>query len=94
MSHIYKASEWQNTDGTWHVADVTDLANDSAVWWIPALIFGVTQQQYLEMLVEKYHVSHLHFGKILIFSWNNYADAHKYLLDINKIARTKQIKIC
>ena len=45
------------------------------------------------MLKEKYNVSRMSFDTILLFSWEKEADAHKYLLDINRIARSKNFYI-
>ena len=95
MAHVYHAVEWQSGSGNWHVADTSDLSHGSSVWWVPPLVFGVSNGEYIEMLVKKYHVTNLSFNKILLFSWDkdHYSDAHRYLLDINKIARQRNVKI-
>ena len=93
---LYKASEWETSFGEWHVADTSDLGNMSAAWWIPAHIFGISQEEYIHLLVEKYHVDKLSYNlekNILLFSWKNYQYAHKYLLDINRIAKKKNFCI-
>ena len=98
--HQYKASEWQS--GTkWHVADVTDLAHDSAVWWIPARMLNLSLEDFILMLVNEYNATidgwypEANNGKsLLLFSWKNYADAYKYLLYINRVARNKNWTIC
>ena len=98
--HQYKASEWKS--GTrWHVADTNDLAHDSAAWWIPARILNLSLEDFVLMLVNEYNATidnwypEANNGKsLLIFSWKNYADAHKYLLYINRIARNKNWTIC
>lgn len=93
--HVYKASEWQTASGRWHVADTQDLAHNSAVWWIPPQIFGLTYEDYIQMLVQKYHAAHFSYNNnVLLFAWDSYKDAHQYLLDINRIARQKNFKIC
>lgn len=99
MAHLYKATEW--IIGTkWYVADTSDLANDSAAWWIPARILGLSLEDYILILINEYHAEIKWFpdsnnGKsLLVFSFVNYSDAHKYLLYINRIARNKNWSIC
>lgn len=93
--HQYKSSEWQSGN-KWYVADTSDLANDSAAWWHPARMLNITPEEYILMLKNEYHANidkwcpESNNGKsLLIFSWDNYSDAHKYLLYINRIARNK-----
>lgn len=90
----YKASEWQSPEGSWFVGDTSDLANGSNNWLIPVRILGITPEEYIKMLVEDYKANVKFFsstetGKnsLLIFSFNEYAAAHKYVLYINKMAR-------
>ena len=92
----YKASEFQSGN-KWYVADVSDLANDSAAWWIPARLLNLSLEDYVLMLKETYNANIDKFypdannGKsLLIFSWNNYNDAHKYLLYINRVSRNQK----
>lgn len=100
MAHLYKATEWCNA-GRWNVADTSDLAKDSAAWWIPARILNLSLEDYIMLLVNEYHATidlwspNSNNGKsLLLFSWKNYNDAHKYLLYINRIARNKNWTIC
>lgn len=93
MARIYKASEW-NIGKNWYVADVSDLANDSAAWWIPARFLNLSLEDYIIKLKDEYNAIIDKFspesnnGKsLLIFHWNNYNDAHKYLLWVNRMAR-------
>ncbi len=97
MAHIYKATEWESTGGKWNVADTSDLAHDSAGWWIPARILNLSLEDYIYLLINEYNAVIDKFypesnnGKsLLIFHWDNYNDAHRYLLYINRVARNKQ----
>ena len=103
MARLYKAVEWKSAGGSWHVADTSDLAKDSAAWWIPARILGLSLEDYIKLLINEYHATidgwhpEANEGKsFLAFSWdnNNYSYAHKYLLYINRIARNKNWTIC
>lgn len=96
MAHMYKASEWTDASRKWHVADTSDLANDSAAWWIPARILGLSLVDFVLLLKNEYNANITGWypdsnnGKsLLLFNWNNYNDAHRYLLYINRIARNK-----
>ena len=88
----YHASEWQGATGRWYVADISDLAHNSAGWWIPPCIFRLSYLDYIRMLVNKYQVSHISYSTkahMLSFSWdaNKYQYAHRYLSDINKLGQ-------
>ena len=94
--NIYKASEWKSASGKWYVSNVEDLANGSGYWWIPPKIFGLSYEDYIYMLKNKYHISYIHYtveSNTLIFRWDDYENAHKYLLDINRFARQKKFTI-
>ena len=96
MSEIYKASEWKSASDNWYVASVQNLANNSGHWRKGLVIFEMNYDEYIKMLVKKYHVTSLMYDKesdVLVFSWENHNDAHKYLLDINKLARNKKISV-
>lgn len=91
-SKVYKLSEWQDAIGIWRVAhtDTTKYAR----WWIIPMALKMSHVDYIKMLKEKYHASHFHFStfednrnSLLTFGFDNYADAHRYLLDMNKMFR-------
>ena len=97
MPRIYKCSEWESPTGKWYVADVSDLANYSAAWWLPARFLNISPAEYINLLVTKYNAVINLFdadaanGKsMLVFYWNEYKDAHKYLLDMNRLARNNK----
>lgn len=93
MSRVYKASEWI-VGNNWYVADTSDLANDSAAWWIPARFLDITLEDYIlklhneyNAIIDKFYPESNNGKSLLIFHWDNYNDAHKYLLWINRMAR-------
>jgi hypothetical protein len=93
---LYKASEWQSGSGNWYVNNTSDLAGIAGEWWIPARILGITPAAYVEWLVKNYHPDNLSFNNdVLLFSWKSehYSLCHKYLLDINRIARQKNFLV-
>lgn len=96
--HMYKASEWQDGVGRWHVADTASVGTGSSAWWQVPAIFDMSYEAFIHMLVDKYHVDHMEYfidPNLLVFCWDaeHYNYAHKYLLDVNRIARNKQFKI-
>ena len=91
---IYKASEWSNVPGRWEVGDVSDLAHDSNGWWIPARFLGISLEDWIIKLRDEHHAIIDKFipgsnkGKsLLLYHWDNYNDAHKYCLWINRMSR-------
>ncbi len=98
MAHLLKVTEWNNGNGKWYAADTSDLAHDSAGWWHPARMLGLSLEDYVMLLIDKYHANidawfpESNNGKsLLLFSWSaeNYNFAHQYVLDINRVARNK-----
>jgi hypothetical protein len=91
----YKASQWKTSSNVWCVGDTSDLANYSNNWLIPVKILGITPEEYVKMLVNTYKADVKFYDStetgngrsLLLFTFKEYAAAHKYLLYINKAAR-------
>ena len=90
-SKIYKLNEWQSPTGLWHVAHTDNMKLNR--WWLIPQALGMSYEDYIQMLIEQYHVSHMHFytysegdkrNSFLSFAFEKYADAHKFLLDMNR----------
>lgn len=99
---LYKATEWEN-GGLWHAGDTSDLKNDSNAWYIPARLLGLSLEDWILKLKNEFNATGFYFapaannGKsVLTYHWKNYADCHRYVLWINRMARnhnwTIQIK--
>ena len=91
-SKIYKYSEWQSPSGLWHVAHIDNMQLNR--WWMAPQALGISYESYIQMLIEQYHASHIKFytyqdarNSFLSFSFEKYADAHRYLLDMNRVFR-------
>lgn len=102
LPKLYKAGEWQDVLGDWWVADTSNLGGGSACWWVPARILGISLTDYILLLKDEYHASRFKFinypegdkrNSLLLFSFKNHQDAHRYLLYINRIARNKKFFI-
>lgn len=90
MAHVYKCSEWSNTNGRWFCGDVEDLANDSNAWWIPCRILGIAPTDFILLLKDTFHASNFSYNinaNVLIFSWDKQSDMRKYKNWINDKAR-------
>lgn len=93
-SKVYKLNEWQGASGIWYVAHTDNMHLNR--WWIVPHALGKSYEEYIQMLKEQYHASHFKFftyqvgdprNSCLLFSFDKYADAHRYLLDMNKVFR-------
>lgn len=95
MSHVYKTSIWDESGKIFHCNDIEDLGNNSALWYIPARILGITPAAYIKLMIEKFNakVSYLPKSAIILFQWDNYNDCNKYKLFINKKARERKFII-
>ena len=73
MKAVFKASEWKDYNDNWHVADVSDLAHDSAAWWIPARILGLSLEDFVMLLINEYHanIKYLRKSGIVLYTWKN-----------------------
>jgi hypothetical protein len=98
---IFKMSEWES-GGTWHVANTDDLAHGSAQWWWPARMLNISLTDFILLLKDKYHAKNFQFfsyppqdkrNSLLLYSFDNYTDAHKFLLDMNREARKRKFVI-
>lgn len=88
-SKVYKLSEWQDAIGIWRVAH-TDTSKYNRWWMIPRAL-GITLEDYINMLQNQYHASYFRFytyederNSLLTFGFDNYKDAHQFLLDMNR----------
>lgn len=97
MSHIYKASEWQNGDsGPWYVNDVSELSTTASKWYVPVRILGITPVEYVLLLRDKFNAKRIRYHEptdVLLFSFDTQADARVYKNWINKKARQSNFMV-
>lgn len=92
MKQIIKFSEWQGGAGEWRVADTTTWTP----WWTPARILNIPVTDFVLLLKDKYNVKDFFYSKeknLLFWSWENYNDAHSFLLFINRKARENKFYV-
>lgn len=92
MSQILKVKEWQGASGNWYVGDVDTWTG----WRAIADMMDIDMNGYIDMLVEKYHaLVEIPENDFILFFWtkDDYKHAHKFLLDVNRVARNKGWKV-
>lgn len=94
MAQVLKVDEWQSASGRWYVADV----HTGTGWDELADIFCVRDlDSFCDYINENYHAhvdNIVHYSDkptLVIFYWDSdeYKWAHKFKLDVNRIARKK-----
>ena len=99
MGQILKLDEWQGASKHWYVADVHTWTG----WRECADVFDVESlDDYIKLLETIYKATvHGTMGIVnnepanVIFSWapNEYKNAHRFKLDVNRIARKKSYMV-
>lgn len=85
----FKIAEWQGGSGNWYTGYI-QISGDEGKWWYIPRKLGMPLTDYIEMLKSTYKARIKGYCKetdILVFSFDNYGDAHKYVLYINRMAR-------
>ena len=62
---IWQVKEWESESG-WHCKCVDDLANNSAAWWLPARVLGISPAEFIKLLLTKYKPDDFYFIYIFI----------------------------
>lgn len=92
---IYKSTEWETPNG-WHCNCVDNLKENSATWYYPARILGISPAQFVEMLIKDFKPDRFYFDSDTCFccwSWKKQSDMRKYKNWINKKAREVNFQI-
>ena len=86
-----KISEWQGGGGRWYAANTSDLGTERSRWWYVPRLLGISLEDYVKMLVEKYQVCDININDngFLFFAWDKYSYCHRYVLDMNKLLKNK-----
>ena len=93
---LLRVDEWQSPAGGWHVADIKTWTN----WQTMAQVLEKESlEDFKQILVAKYKATIHKFieyenkDSFLLFSFDNYKNAHQLKLDINRIARKKNFLV-
>lgn len=90
MAHLYHCEVWTSPTGREHCGDLSDLANNSNVWWIPCRILGMKPVDFILLLKDTFNASNFSYNieaNVLTYSWENKQDCIKYKNWINSMAR-------
>lgn len=95
--HRVEFKEWQGGNGRWYCGDTAEFGKSQACeWWIPARMMDKPLDEYVKWFVETYEPDEYEFlGNLFFFCWakEHYSKCHKFVLDINRLARKKNF-IC
>ena len=99
MSQVLRVDEWQGASKRWYVADVHTWTG----WDELADVFSARDLDGLiDILTDRYfaivdRVVHYDDGRptLILFYWpaDDYAHAHKFKLDVNRLARQKGLMV-
>lgn len=89
--HLYNMTCWES-NGSWHCNDVKNLSGKSAKWYTPMRILGLSVDEYISLLIEKFHAQKFHYhsqAEYLGFSFAKESDAKAFCRYVNKVAHSK-----
>lgn len=91
---LFTLKEWEGA-GCWYVACTDDLAHNSGAWYMPARAANIPLVDFILTLKNDYHADvHFHGDtNFVYYSFKEYKDAHRFLLDFNKKARQNKFMI-
>ena len=92
---LWKAEEWETSSG-WHCNCVSNLAHNSAAWYIPARILNISPADFIELLFRQFKPDNFYFDENTCFcnwSWKSQANMRKFKNFINAEARKKNFQI-
>lgn len=95
MKQLLRVDEWQSPAGHWFVADIKTWTN----WRAMAEVLDKNFEEFKQLLINKYKANINDFieydnkDSLLLFSFNEYKNAHQLKLDINRIARKKNFLV-
>lgn len=83
-----KFTEFESASGVWYVNCPASVGKKCNEWWFPARIFNIDICDYIKMLIAKYNanISFIEKKCFVMYSFKTYADAHRFVLDVNKEA--------
>lgn len=88
MTQLFKVEEWQGGSGLWWVADTHTWTG----WRAMAEDLDVDRNGLMELLRTKYGATVYNEEKFFFF-FEKYKNAHQFKLDVNRIARHKQLMV-
>ena len=93
---IYHADEWQGASGIWYCEHTGSYPQGVQKWVVPARILGVSVDEFLKLLIEKFkpdHISYCKDGSFVSWGWSKQSEMRKFKNFINSEARKKNFQI-
>ena len=87
--HQYKMTCWES-NGSWHCNDVKNLRGKSAKWYTPMRILNLAVEEYVHLLVDKFHAEKLIYrpdAEYFGFQFSSEKDAKAFCSYVNKVAK-------
>ena len=85
-----KLSEWQESDGSWHAADISAVGQGSNRWWLVPRALGMSLEDYVQMLITKYKPDRIKYfidADVLTYSWKSITAMRAFKNQINAMLR-------
>lgn len=93
MKELYQITEFQSAGtGKWHCGNFKHLDQNSAAWYLPARVLGLDLCDYIDLLINKYHVTPRIWDEskgFFLGDWPDYRTIHSFVIYINKVAKQK-----
>lgn len=90
-AHLFTMTCWES-NGSWRCNDVKNLSGKSAKWYTPMRILGLTVEEYVHLLVDKFHAKKLQYNiaaNYFGFQFETEKEAKAFCSYVNKIAKVK-----
>ena len=85
-----KLTEWQESDGLWHAADISAVGQGSNRWWLVPRALNMPLEDYVQMLVTKYKPDRIKYyadADVLTYSWKSITAMRAFKNQINAMLR-------
>lgn len=92
---LYKMTEWESNEN-WYCNNVSNLANNSGVWWLPARMMKISPAQYLKWVIDNFHpdtIYHSDDCSFIGWSWKKQSDMRIFKNKVNALARQENFMI-
>lgn len=93
---LYKLTEFQGGSGRYYVTCEDLLGKPGPHWHIPAIILGISIEEFIKELKDKYHadiISYTPETRFLLYSWGDISKERKFKNYINAQARKINFQI-
>ena len=93
---LYKCTEWQGASGIWYCEHTDSFPKDVQKWVVPARILGVSVDEFLKLLIEKFkpdQISYRKDGSFVSWGWSKQSEMRKFKNWINAESRRKNYQI-